>query len=182
MSTAVHPLLAILLVAGALLLGLRWGRARERRREADANSQAFAAGFRAGHLQGWRDSQAAREPAAATIPSAAPAPTAPLPPPVRPAAHEQRRPLTVQRPAPPQVAAPAAPRESAADRAARKEKRDRLNINITLYVASLLLVAAGALFIGTALPVALRFAGVVAITALFYAGGLILHAKAPRLR
>lgn len=87
----------------------------------------------------------------------------------------------MQRPAPPRVA-PAVPRESAAERAARKEKRDRQNINITLYVASLLLVAAGALFIGTGLPAILRFAGVVAITALFYAGGLMLHARAPRLR
>ena len=219
MSTAVHPLLVILLVAGALLLGLRWGRARERRRAADANSQAFAAGFRAGHLQGWQDGEAAREPVAATIPlapAAAPPPAVPAPlaapplarpgqptPPVRaagareyqpkasvpqaasapPAAQEQPWPLPAQRPAPPLVAAPpAVPRESAADRAARKEKRDRQNINITLYVASLLLVAAGALFIGTGLPAVLRFAGVVAITALFYAGGLILHARAPRLR
>ncbi|XTR53108.1 hypothetical protein ACOM2C_08325 [Pseudarthrobacter sp. So.54] len=60
-------------------------------------------------------------------------------------------------------------KDHAADRAARKEKRDRQNINITLYVASLLLVAAGALFIGAALPAALRFAGVAVITALFYA-------------
>ncbi|BCW68007.1 hypothetical protein NicSoilB4_27700 [Arthrobacter sp. NicSoilB4] len=74
------------------------------------------------------------------------------------------------------------PRESAAHRAARKEKRDRQNINITLYVASLLLVAAGALFVGTSLPEVLRFAGVVAITVLFYAGGLVLHRRAPRLR
>lgn len=213
MSTAVHPLLVILLVAVAFVLGLRRGRTRERRRHADATSQAFAAGFRAGHLQGWRDGQGALETGTATIPpaaAAAPPPAAPVPladpqlnlpgrptPPVRhaggfpyeptptlpPAAHEQRWPLPRERAAPAQVAAaPAAPRESAADRVARKEKRDRQNINITLYVASLLLVAAGALFIGTGLPAALRFAGVVAITALFYAGGLVLHARAPRLR
>ena len=96
---------------------------------------------------------------------------------IRNAPHQQFRP-----PSAPQSARPAVPRESAADRAARKEKRDRQNINITLYVASLLLVAAGALFVGTSLPELLRFAGVVAITALFYAGGLVLHAKAPRLR
>ena len=209
MSTAVHPLLVILLVAGALLLGLRWGRARERRRASDANNQAFAGGFRDGHLHGWRDAQAAREPvaqaarepvAAAVPPAAAAPPLAPpgrpTPPvqaasalrnrptqPVRPETRDQHWPPPVQRPAAPQVASPPpVPRESEADRAARKEKRDRQNINITLYVASLLLVAAGALFIGTGLPAVLRFAGVVAITAVFYAGGLILHAKAPRLR
>ena len=38
MSTAVHPLFVILLVAVALLLGLRRGRARERRRHTDENS------------------------------------------------------------------------------------------------------------------------------------------------
>ena len=65
MSTAVHPLLVLLLVAAALLLGLRWGRSRERKRAATTNSQAFAAGYRAGHLQGWRDGQAV--PVKATI-------------------------------------------------------------------------------------------------------------------
>ena len=103
-------------------------------------------------------------------PAQQPARAQPLPPPVQ---------WSV---APPQPPRPAARQESAAERAARKEKRDRQNINITLYVASLLLVAAGALFIGTGLPAVLRFAGVVAITALFYAGGLVLHARAPRLR
>lgn len=209
MSTAVHPLLVMLLAAAALLLGLRWGRARERRRAGDTNSQAFAAGFRAGHLQGWRDGGAAREQQASNIPPqpATPQPTAPLQPtatsspaapqpwptPVPPVRHRQYQPqLPVQQSPEPQPlpaqwsAAPPQPsaghQESAAERAARKEKRDRQNINITLYVASLLLVAAGALFIGTSLPEVLRFAGVAAITSLFYAGGLFLQARAPRLR
>ncbi|WP_461164789.1 hypothetical protein [Arthrobacter sp. R4-81] len=64
----------------------------------------------------------------------------------------------------------------------RKEKRDRQNINITLYIASLLLVAAGALFLGTNLPTLLKFAGVCGITALFYTAGFVLHQKVPRLR
>jgi hypothetical protein len=74
------------------------------------------------------------------------------------------------------------PAETPAERQARKEKRDRQNINITLYVASLLLVAAGALFIGTNLPPVLRFAAVCAVTALFYGAGFVLHARVPRLR
>lgn len=49
--------------------------------------------------------------------------------------------------------------ESAEELQARKERRERQNINVTLYVASLLLVAAGALFVGTSLPAVLRFAG-----------------------
>ncbi|QOD02443.1 hypothetical protein [Pseudarthrobacter sp. BIM B-2242] len=72
--------------------------------------------------------------------------------------------------------------ETPAQREARREKRDRQNINITLYVASLLLVAAAALFIGTSLPPTMRFAGVCTVTALFYGAGFVLHARVPRLR
>ncbi len=73
-------------------------------------------------------------------------------------------------------------RETPEAAAARKAKRDQQNINITLYVASLLLVAAGALFVGTSLPELFRFAGICFITTLFYVAGLIIHAKLPRLR
>ncbi|WP_457974103.1 hypothetical protein [Arthrobacter sp. D1-17] len=69
-----------------------------------------------------------------------------------------------------------------AEREKARERREQQNINVTLYVASLLLVAAGALFIGAGLPVPLRFAGVCAVTALFYTAGLLLHARAPRLK
>ena len=72
--------------------------------------------------------------------------------------------------------------ETPAERQARREKRDRQNINITLYVASLLLVAAAALFIGTSLPPTMRFAGVASVTALFYGAGFVLHARVRRLR
>ena len=216
MPITLPTLLVLFLLAGAFLAGTHRGRTRERRRREAVGGAAFAAGFRAGHLEGWRDCQAARELAAKPVlspreapqPSAGPdmpAPPAPaaqqaarpeVQPAVRPrpggaranhpvpaaryaphAPHEQLRPQPARPPA-----RPAAPQESAAARAARKEKRDRQNINITLYVASLLLVAAGALFVGTSLPELLRFAGVLAITALFYAGGLVLHATAPRLR
>ncbi|QCO99414.1 DUF2339 domain-containing protein [Arthrobacter sp. 24S4-2] len=71
---------------------------------------------------------------------------------------------------------------SPAELLARKEKRERQNINVTLYAAGLLLVAAGTLFVGTSLPAVFRFAGVCLITALFYGAGIVLHAKAPRLR
>ena len=76
----------------------------------------------------------------------------------------------------------AAPRETDAERQERRARRDRQNINITLYVASLLLVAAAALFIGTGLPPMLRFAGVCAVAVAFYAAGFVLHAKVARLK
>lgn len=74
-----------------------------------------------------------------------------------------------------------APQDPAA-LAARKAKRETQNINITLYVASLLMVAAAALFVGSSLPVAARLVGVWFGTGLFYAAGLILHGRVPRLR
>jgi hypothetical protein len=84
--------------------------------------------------------------------------------------------------APPHPTTWPTPQESEEERRARKEKRDRQNINITLYIASLLLVAAGALFLGTNLPTLLKFVGVCGITALFYSAGFVLHRKVPRLR
>jgi hypothetical protein len=80
------------------------------------------------------------------------------------------------------VPAPPVVRETPEAAAARKEKRDQQNINITLYVASLLLVAAGALFVGTSLPALFRFVGIWFITALFYVSGMIIHSRVPRLR
>ena len=73
-------------------------------------------------------------------------------------------------------------RETPEAAAARKAKRDQQNINVTLYVASLLLVAAGALFVGTSLPALFRFVGIWFITALFYVSGMVIHSRVPRLR
>ncbi len=69
-----------------------------------------------------------------------------------------------------------------ADQAANKEKHELQNINIVLYVASFLLVAAAALFVGTSLPGEVKFIGTWAITALFYVGGLVLYQTSPKLR
>lgn len=66
--------------------------------------------------------------------------------------------------------------------AAQKMKRETQNINITLYVASLLMVAAAALFVGSSLPVLARLVGVWLGTALFYSAGLLLHSKSAKLK
>ncbi|ALO66004.1 hypothetical protein AS189_05220 [Arthrobacter alpinus] len=66
--------------------------------------------------------------------------------------------------------------------AARKGRRETQNINITLYVASLLMVAAAALFVGSSQPVPVRLVGVWLATVLFYAAGLMLHSKVARLK
>jgi hypothetical protein len=66
--------------------------------------------------------------------------------------------------------------------AARKARRETQNINLTLYIASLLMVAAAALFVGSALPGAARVFGAWTVTALFYGTGLWLEASVRRLR
>ena len=72
--------------------------------------------------------------------------------------------------------------QSIADKALQKEKHNMQNINITLYIASFLLVAAAVLFIGTNLPESVRFIGVWFITIAFYSVGLILYDTVEKLR
>ncbi|MCC9192633.1 hypothetical protein LOC59_03055 [Arthrobacter sp. zg-Y916] len=77
---------------------------------------------------------------------------------------------------------PPQPVKSEAELAREKRRRDLRNINITLYAGSLLLVAAASLFIGISIPEQARFAGVVALTVLFYAAGLVVHSRRKALR
>ncbi|MGO4472576.1 hypothetical protein AB4Y95_11680 [Arthrobacter sp. M-10] len=188
----------------------RWLAERAASRLADDSVRQYRSGYLAGHLAGWRDAEAHRGaapaeyresgpsrpegwqtratapvqdvPALATPGQAAPAKTVPaLPVPLEPWPFPiQPQPARMQAIQSPEARIP--PEALREEEAARKRKRDRQNINITLYVASLLLVAASALFIGSGLPSVLRFVGVWAITAAFYAAGFILHARASRLR
>ncbi|MCP8998375.1 hypothetical protein NFC73_01310 [Pseudarthrobacter sp. RMG13] len=173
--------------------------------------ESYEAGYRAGHLQGWLDAvaklQASGQPrqGATPSPSSADADSQPgeglhlgqrttaaagsVPTPATSAPADVNISLVpaspsapLSSPSPTAPVPPRIPPQSPAERQARREKRDRQNINITLYVASLLLVAAAALFIGTSLPPMLRFAGVCAVTALFYGAGFVLHARVPRLK
>ncbi|MCW4464153.1 hypothetical protein OK351_01320 [Glutamicibacter sp. MNS18] len=54
-------------------------------------------------------------------------------------------------------------------------ERELRNINITLYVAALLLVAAGALFLSFALAPVAKLVGLCLVAASFYAAGLVVH-------
>ncbi|KUM36183.1 hypothetical protein [Arthrobacter sp. EpRS71] len=103
-------------------------------------------------------------------------------PPAQPVARPAAQQPAAQQPAAFRVPQPPVVRETPEAAAARKEKRDQQNINVTLYVASLLLVAAGALFVGTSLPALFRFVGIWFITALFYVAGMVIHSRVPRLR
>ena len=80
------------------------------------------------------------------------------------------------------MATPTNSNNAVIDLAAHKAKRDLQNINTTLYVASFLLVAAVAIFVGTSLPESIRFVGVWFVTIIFYVAGLVLYKTVERLR
>lgn len=190
--------------AMGLVRGRREG-ARSRPAAGMDDAATYRSGYLAGHLAGWGDALGqSRPPLAPKRPAPQRSPAVEQPMPVQFAAMPPDFWQTL-RIAPPGVppsygGAPAPQRglapiphgrqfqptlrqpESPEAAAARKEKRDRQNINVTLYVASLLLVAAGALFVGTSLPELLRFVAIWAITLLFYASGLIIQPRVPRLR
>jgi len=63
-----------------------------------------------------------------------------------------------------------------------KRERELRNINITLYVAALMIVAAGALFLSFALPPVAKLVAFFFLAAAFYAGGLTTYALKPSLR
>ena len=56
------------------------------------------------------------------------------------------------------------------------------NINITLYVAALLMVASASLFIALALPAPAKVVGLGIVALGFYVAGLVMHAQSERLR
>lgn len=66
--------------------------------------------------------------------------------------------------------------------AEEKAARSLRNLNTILYMASFLLVAAGALFVGAAMPDAVKLFGVWLIVAVFYIAGFVLHVTSARLR
>lgn len=87
----------------------------------------------------------------------------------------QRTPVIQRVPAPAQ-------QKAAPVKVLSKRERELRNINITLYVAALLIVAAGALFLSFALPPLAKVIGLFVLAAAFYAGGLIVHATKKSLR
>ncbi|MBT2585832.1 hypothetical protein [Arthrobacter sp. ISL-95] len=209
--TAFLVLLLLVIVGGVgFAVGLARGRRGTAHVPSAAQDKAasYQAGFLAGHLAGWRDAEAKGQikdgSSAGTVTSAtvSPPPTpsaARQPLPQQPVPHwtapqepvAQRAVSPVAQPSVSPVAQqqsafhisqPPVFRETPEAAAARKEKRDQQNINVTLYVASLLLVAAGALFVGTSLPALFRFVGIWFITALFYVSGMVIHSRVPRLR
>lgn len=62
------------------------------------------------------------------------------------------------------------------------QRRSLRNLNVILYMASFLLVAAGALFTAAAMPDTVKLIGVWLIVGLFYVTGYVIHRTVVRLR
>ncbi len=63
-----------------------------------------------------------------------------------------------------------------------KAEQTNRNLNLLLYTASFLIIAAAAAFIATSTPAGVRLAALWAVILAFYGIGLFLHAKVPYLR
>jgi len=63
-----------------------------------------------------------------------------------------------------------------------KKPNTHAGLNIILYVASFLLVAAVAAFVATSMPAGIRLTGILVVIALFYGAGMLLYFKVPLLR
>lgn len=66
--------------------------------------------------------------------------------------------------------------------AVKKEQSTLRNLNIMLYMASFLLVAAAAAFVAAAMPEIVRLAGLLVTVLLFYVAGIVLYQRAPRFK
>lgn len=65
---------------------------------------------------------------------------------------------------------------------AQKEQETLRNLNVLLYVASFLIVAAAALFVTLVMPAGIKLFSLIFVTLAFYVTGLVLHARSTRLQ
>lgn len=150
---------------------------------AEGHRAGFFEGHRAGWEQGLRDAGVAPpapvRPVQAPAPAQGPSRSAP-PPLIVPAGPAASR-WAPSAEGPP-VLRPTAEVADARQAARRRAKRGVQNANIALYAASLLIVAAAALFLASGAADSARVTVLALVTALFYSAGLIVHSRVPRLR
>ncbi|MGP9489120.1 hypothetical protein [Glutamicibacter sp. AOP33-2CA-4] len=172
-------ILVLLLVAASFFIGFRIGR-RNHTVNSGAKQQAWQEGYNAATNYAARTAQ---QPPAMPSHTQQPS-THALPPPSQEATNWPLG-APVANPAAqvyarPPVQAPAAPVRPVKQLTPRE--RELRNINVTLYVAALLIVAAGALFLSFALPPLPKLIALFALAAAFYGGGLYVHGAKQNLK
>lgn len=123
-----------------------------------------------------------------TAPQIAPTPVTPATSVAQPVApgYLQAQPVEHELPAAP-VDQPEAPVAAILTMASAKpalsdHERSIRNLNVILYLASFLLVAAAAALIAASMPSSIKLGGLIAVVILFYGAGMILHRRAPVMR
>ncbi|HJX79927.1 hypothetical protein [Glutamicibacter sp.] len=173
-------IVVLLLLALSFLIGYRVGK-KKQSTDAQAKQQAWQEGYNAAASYAAREARQAA-PAAVQLPQ----PASNGPPTVQPLIER-----TANDPAPSlpagvsaqlavKPAAPLAPARPVKVLTARE--RELRNINVTLYVAALLIVAAAALFLSFALPPLPKLIALFMLAAAFYGVGLYVHAAKENLK
>lgn len=173
-------IVVVLLVALSFFIGYRAG-AKKQSADAQAKQQAWQEGYNAATSYAAREAKQAA-PATGQVQqpvSNAPPTTGPL---TEWTPNDQLQSTHAGAYAQPPVkpAAPLAPARPVKVLTARE--RELRNINVTLYVAALLIVAAAALFLSFALPPLPKLIALFVLAAAFYGGGLYVHAAKKNLK
>ena len=178
----------LILIVLSFLIGLLIGRRRknpEPQTLQDAKAEAWKQGYEAAIAYTAGKAATGTKPASSESGAAQRGNSAaPWPPEILPLPG-QAAPLPPQAMDRPPMQAPPAAKPAAAPALVKvlsAKERELRNINITLYVAALMIVAAGALFLSFALPDSAKVVALCILAAAFYAGGLIVHAKKKPLR
>lgn len=163
----------IFLIALSFYLGFRIGR-KNHSVETKAKQQAWQEGYLAASNYAARAGSKPVAPVPNPEPFSVPPPAPASAPPVQPWMPAQKPQVQLTPPAPiapTRVVKQLSPRE-----------RELRNINVTLYVAALLIVAAGALFLSFALPPLPKLIALFVLAAAFYGAGLYIHGAKANLK
>ncbi|PRB71405.1 hypothetical protein [Arthrobacter sp. MYb213] len=173
-------IVVILLLALSFFIGYRVGQ-KKQSGDAQAKQQAWQEGYNAATNYAAREAKQAA-PVAVQLPQ----PPSNAPPTVQPQTEwtanvsAQSSPAGVYAQPTLKPAAPQAPARPVKVLTARE--RELRNINVTLYVAALLIVAAAALFLSFALPPLPKLISLFVLAAAFYGVGLYVHAAKENLK
>lgn len=188
-------ILALIFICAAFFAGVRVG--KRSTSHTDSAAQAKAIAWREGYDAAIKFAKQQTPPAQRSTTESARPVAHPLPDPPRSSQPSASQPSHNELPAQaiygppanrfppvpvPQIVPTLSAEEQAAQAAEAKVRRELRNINVTLYVAALLIVSAAALFLSFALPPTAKLIALFFLTALAYGGGLVVHAAKKSLR